>query len=84
MLIKVVYLFNFIAARMNGTIDPENIEKNVLNKPRTRKGKKILEAREPKTVEGPRQTLFMKGTKTSERIQGVLKNFVPIRPSTCH
>lgn len=57
-------------------MDVETIEKTVLRKPTTRKGKKILEAREPKEIEGPRQTLFMKGTKTSESVQGVLKDFV--------
>ncbi|CAD8105059.1 unnamed protein product [Paramecium sonneborni] len=32
---------------------------------KTHKGKRILESREPKLVEGPKQTLFIRGPKTS-------------------
>lgn len=58
---------------INNTNDAEE---KALRKPLTRKGKKILEARAPKAIEGPRQTLFIKGTKTSQNVQNALKNLV--------
>jgi ribosome production factor 2 len=36
---------------------------------KTHKGKLVLESREPKILEGPKQTLFIRGPKTSESVR---------------
>ena len=48
----------------------------IIKKAKTRKGKKILEALEPKIIEGPKKTVFLKATKTSEVITTLLKDLV--------
>ena len=47
-------------------------------KAKTRKGKKILKDREPKAVEGPKKTIFLKGNKTSEKVNSAMKSLVRI------
>ena len=68
---------------MDTLLNNDKAEEQALRKPTTRKGKKFLEAREPKVLEGPRQTLFIKGTKTSQNIQTTLKNLVTDLMSLC-
>ena len=43
-------------------------------KPTTRKGKKALEEREPKTIENLKKTLIMEGRKCSNEIRQALKD----------
>eukprot|EP01017_Pseudomicrothorax_dubius_P033626 TRINITY_DN4519_c0_g3_i3.p1 TRINITY_DN4519_c0_g3~~TRINITY_DN4519_c0_g3_i3.p1 ORF type:complete len:337 (-),score=72.74 TRINITY_DN4519_c0_g3_i3:163-1173(-) len=50
-------------------------------KPKTRKGKKILEKREPKLIEGIRHTAFLRGTKTSESITGFMHDLYLLKKS---
>ncbi|XP_013191642.1 ribosome production factor 2 homolog [Amyelois transitella] len=45
-----------------------------IKKPTTRRGKKVLQAKEPKPVEGPKQCLFMQGRNPSERTRSLLKD----------
>ena len=45
-------------------------------KAKTARGKRILISKEPKLVEPAKQALFIKGTKTSEDINFVLKDLV--------
>jgi hypothetical protein len=45
-----------------------------LRKPKNARSKRALEAREPKEVEDARTCLFIKGTKTGEVLNGVLKD----------
>jgi hypothetical protein len=45
-------------------------------KARTHKGRKIIDDMKPKAVEGPKQTLFLKGNKTSETVTKALQNLV--------
>lgn len=44
----------------------EQATEDTFRKAKTHKGRKILSARESKPEEGPRKTLFLKSTKTSE------------------
>lgn len=48
-------------------------------KAKTHKGRKILDALKPKEVEGPKQTVFIKGNKTSEFVTKALHNLVILR-----
>lgn len=45
-------------------------------KARTHKGRKIIDDMKPKAVEGPKQTLFLKGNKTSDAVIKALQNLV--------
>ncbi|XP_050070499.1 ribosome production factor 2 homolog [Anopheles maculipalpis] len=45
-----------------------------IKKPSTRRGKKALEAREPKTIENLKKTLIMEGRKCSNEIRHALKD----------
>ncbi|XP_055640431.1 ribosome production factor 2 homolog [Toxorhynchites rutilus septentrionalis] len=45
-----------------------------IRKPTTRRGKRALEAREPKTIEVPKKTLIMEGRKCSNEIRQALKD----------
>ena len=51
-------------------------------KARSHKGRKIIDDLKPKEVEGPKQTLFVKGNKTSELVTKTLQNLVVC--ITCH
>ena len=42
-------------------------------KAKTHKGRKLLQAREAKTEEGIRKSLFIRGNKTSEQIGDMMK-----------
>ncbi|XP_052889021.1 ribosome production factor 2 homolog [Anopheles moucheti] len=46
-----------------------------IKKPSTRKGKKALEEREPKTIENLKKTLIMEGRKCSNDIRQALRDF---------
>lgn len=48
----------------------------VERKAKTHKGRKILAEREAKIEEGPRKTLFLKSTKTSETISKISRELV--------
>lgn len=45
-------------------------------KAKSHKGRKIIDDMKPKAVEGPKQTLFLKGNKTSETVMTALQNLV--------
>ena len=56
-------------------MDIERIEKEV-RKPATKRGKRFLEKRAPKIDEGPKQTIFVRGNKTSDCVNNILKDLV--------
>ena len=43
-------------------------ESKIINKPKTRKGKKILENKQPKIVENDKKSIFIRGGKTSNNV----------------
>jgi ribosome production factor 2 len=45
-------------------------------KPKTARGKRVLEDREPKAFENEKTAMFIKGNKSSQTIQDVLKDLV--------
>ncbi|EDS40473.1 brix domain-containing protein 1 [Culex quinquefasciatus] len=45
-----------------------------IKKPVTRRGRRALDAREPKTIENPKKTLIMEGRKCSHEIRQALKD----------
>lgn len=49
------------------------------SKPTTRKGKKVLLAREPQIIEGPKRALIFQGRRTSERIRNALKDLYDLK-----
>lgn len=48
----------------------------LLSKPKTKRGKRHLQEREPKVHENTKKTMFVKGGQTSALITNVLKQFV--------
>ena len=50
-----------------------------VNPPKTRKGKKIVESREPLIVENDKKTIFLKGANTSGLVNDVLADIYKIR-----
>jgi len=48
-------------------------------KPTTRKGKKVLQAREPQIIEGPKQTIIFKGRRTSDKVRNALKDLYDLK-----
>ncbi|EFN83102.1 Brix domain-containing protein 1 [Harpegnathos saltator] len=53
-------------------------------KPTTHKGKKAILKKEPKLVEGIKETLFLKGSKASECVVSVMKDLYDIKkPHAC-
>uniref|UniRef100_A0A2H1VGJ6 Ribosome production factor 2 homolog n=1 Tax=Spodoptera frugiperda TaxID=7108 RepID=A0A2H1VGJ6_SPOFR len=50
-----------------------------VKKPTTRKGKKVLQSKEPKPIEGPKQALFLQGRKPSERTRKLLKDIYDLK-----
>ncbi|XP_026748884.1 ribosome production factor 2 homolog [Galleria mellonella] len=50
-----------------------------IKKPTTRKGKKVLLAKEPKPIEGPKQCLFLQGRNPSERTRKLLKDIYDLK-----
>ncbi|CAG0902085.1 unnamed protein product, partial [Cyprideis torosa] len=49
--------------------------------PKTRRGKRILEKREPQKQEGSKQAVFLRGSTASGKVTQVLKDLVAIRKS---
>jgi len=47
---------------------------NKINKPKTRKGKRFLESREPKLIEDTKNAVFMRGSKATESCVKLLKD----------
>ena len=43
-------------------------------KPRTQRAKRALEAREPKAIENAKKALFLKGTKSSDRLRRCMRD----------
>ncbi|XP_072932790.1 ribosome production factor 2 homolog [Epargyreus clarus] len=50
-----------------------------IKKPTTRKGKKVLQAKEPKPIEGPKQCIFLQGRNPSERTRKLLKDIYDLK-----
>ncbi|XP_013173252.1 PREDICTED: ribosome production factor 2 homolog [Papilio xuthus] len=50
-----------------------------IKKPTTRKGKKVLLAKEPKPVEGPKQCIFLQGRNPSDRTRKLLKDVYDLK-----
>lgn len=48
-------------------------------KPTTRKGKKVLQAKAPQIIEGPKQALLLQGRKTSETVRKTLKDLYSLK-----
>ncbi|XP_015510666.1 ribosome production factor 2 homolog [Neodiprion pinetum] len=48
-------------------------------KPKTRKGKKALLSREPKIIEDAKQTLFIKGSRSSETLNSCVKDLYDLK-----
>ncbi|KAF2885258.1 hypothetical protein ILUMI_20924 [Ignelater luminosus] len=48
-------------------------------KPTTRKGKKVLLAREPQIIEGPKRAVIFQGRRTSERVRNTLKDLYDLK-----
>lgn len=53
----------------------------ILKKSKTHKGRKIMEDREPKLYENPKKSILLKGTKTSQMVQDLIKDLHFIRGS---
>lgn len=49
-----------------------------ISKPKNARSKRALDARQPKEIEDPRTTLFVKGTHTGDILNGVMKELVTI------
>lgn len=49
------------------------------SKPTTRKGKKVLQAKAPQIIEGPKQALLLQGRKTSETVRKTLKDLYSLK-----
>ncbi|VVD00491.1 ribosome production factor 2 homolog [Leptidea sinapis] len=50
-----------------------------IKKPTTRKGKKVLQSKEPKPIEGPKQCIFLQARNPSERARKVLKDIYNLK-----
>ncbi|CAH0586911.1 unnamed protein product [Chrysodeixis includens] len=50
-----------------------------VKKPTTRKGKKVLQSKEPKPIEGPKQSLFIQGRNPSELTRKLLKDIYDLK-----
>ncbi|OSC96837.1 Brix-domain-containing protein [Trametes coccinea BRFM310] len=48
-------------------------------KPKNARSKRALQAREPKEVEDPRTAIFVKGTHTGEKVNGVMKELMALK-----
>lgn len=51
----------------------------ISKKPRTHKGKKYLESREPKLYENPKRSMLIKGNKTSQAVLSLLRDIYTMR-----
>lgn len=50
----------------------------VLRRAKTHKGRRLLDAKEPKLVENSKTTMFIRGGRTSETVTQALKDLVSI------
>jgi hypothetical protein len=50
----------------------------IFSKPKTKRGKRFLQNREPKVIENVKQAMFIKGGRTSEIVTKSLKQFVTL------
>ncbi|CAF0776477.1 unnamed protein product [Brachionus calyciflorus] len=50
-----------------------------VNKPKTKRGKRFLENRDPKVVENVKKAMFIKGGRTSEKVTKALKQFYMLK-----
>lgn len=57
---------------------------NRIAKPKTKRGKRYLESREPKVVENTKQALFVKGGRTNEIVTTALKELYTIKKPFSH
>jgi hypothetical protein len=59
-------------------ISPKLLTANDLpiRKPKTRRGKRILEKREPQLIEDTKKAIFLRAHKTSDVVKGLLKDLV--------
>ncbi|KAI0657053.1 Brix-domain-containing protein [Cubamyces menziesii] len=48
-------------------------------KPKNARSKRALQAREPKEIEDPRTAIFVKGTHTGEKVNGVMKELMALK-----
>jgi ribosome production factor 2 len=46
----------------------------VKKRAKTHKGRKILEARAPQIIEGPKKSIFMRGKKTSQKVLDLMRD----------
>ena len=53
----------------------------VIRKATTRRGRRILEERAPKLLENPKQSVFLKGVKSSQKVNDLMKDFHLLRGS---
>eukprot|EP00116_Pleurobrachia_bachei_P014307 sb/3474569/ len=59
--------------------DTDKALQKAVNPAKTRKGKKILLAKEPQIIENDKQTMILKGAKTSGMVNDVLADMYKIR-----
>lgn len=52
-----------------------------VDQPKTRKGSKILKAREPQVIENPKKTSFVKGNNINQRTTQILKDIYALKKS---
>lgn len=52
---------------------------NFYSKPTTRKGKKVLLARQPQVIEGPKRTVLFQGRKCGQKLQKLLRDFFNLK-----
>ena len=66
------------------TEDETSLFINFFRKPKTQKGKRIIEKREAKIVEDIKSAIIVRGGRTSEIVADALKNIVRIlKSSSC-
>ncbi len=69
---KIIILFRYIP----GYNAPYHINYLVFRRAKTHKGRRFLEAREPKLNENTKTTMFIRGGRTSEIVTQALKDLV--------
>jgi ribosome production factor 2 len=52
-------------------------------KPKTKRGKRFLENRDPKVIENIKKAMFVNGGRTNEVVRTALRQFVSKRQNTC-
>ncbi|GFQ91595.1 ribosome production factor 2 homolog [Trichonephila clavata] len=56
---------------------------NLIKKPKTRKGKRVLQNREPKLIENDKMTIFVRGKNANNVVLTALKDFAAIKKPNC-